>query len=94
MLLVELCSALTPNKQIQHEAAAEQWHIEEEAQARVVAICECNEKKRQEQKAKEEEEWKRKEEEDRVNREKALEAWKQQLLASHCHNPFPTLSPI
>ena len=67
-------------EQIQQEAVAEQRQIEEEAQARLVAARECNEKKRQEQKVKE---WKWKEEEDKAIREKSLEeAHKWQLLVS------------
>jgi len=70
-------------EQIQREAAAEQWCIEEGAQARVAAAHECNEKKCQERKVKEEEEWRWKEEEDKATREKALEeAQKQKLLVS------------
>jgi len=70
-------------EQIQQEVAAKQRRIEEEAQAKVAAACECNEKKCQEWKAKEEEEQKWKEEEDKAMREKALEeAQKWQLLVS------------
>jgi len=71
-------------EEIQHEAAAEQKQIEEAAQAKLAAACECIEKKWQErkvkeeearkveemQKAEEEEEWKQKEEEDKLVREK------------------------
>jgi len=74
-------------EQIQWEAAAEQRCIEEEAQARLVAAHEHNEKKCQEQKAKEEEEQKWKEEEDKAIREKSLEeARKWQLLVSYLNS--------
>ena len=63
--------------------AAEQKHIEEEAQARLAAAHKCNKKKWQERKVKEEEEQKWKEEEDKAIREKTLEeAWKRQLVVS------------